>query len=443
MTAVPDFFGILDAVKRLTPPAGMETAHLDGFSWARNGASYGASTKLTADDWNRILANLRAVLIGSGVDLSTLDPGSPSLLRDVMVAYIAARIVDEFPGLFLANQEDFAAVLGANPAFVAAVVAGLPLAFVAKAGDTMSGALLLAADPAAPLGAATKQYVDNVAAGLDIKPSVRAATIANIALTGAQTIDGVGVVAGNRVLVKNQTTASQNGIYVAAAGAWARALDLDVWGEVPGANVWVEEGTVNGDTAWVSTANAGGTIGTTAMPWTQFGGTGAFQAASAVLSALAGIGASVAGDLLYAATAGTWARLAKGTASQALVMNSGATAPQWATLPFTRAFESSQQTMTNGGALTLAHGLGVSPKLYMAVMQCIVASSNYAVGDEVLINPGVHTEAAANGGISIVPDATNIVIRIGSSGFRINDKSTGGIVGVSFSNWRLVVRAWA
>lgn len=123
---------------------------------------------------------------------------------------------------------------------------------------------------------ALKTYVDNVAAGLDIKPSCRAATTANITLSGAQTIDGVSVVAGDRVLVKNQSTASQNGIYVAASGSWTRATDMDAWTEVPGASSWIEEGTTLSDTAWVCTANQGGTIGSTSITFTQFGGTGAF-----------------------------------------------------------------------------------------------------------------------------------------------------------------------
>ena len=147
---------------------------------------------------------------------------------------------------------------------------------VLKSGSTMSGLLVLSADPSVALGAATKQYVDNVAQGLDVKGSVVVATTANISLSGAQTIDGVGVVNGDRVLVKNQTTASQNGIYrVASGGAWNRAVDMDTWAEVPGAFTFIERGTAYTDTGWVCTSNAGGTIGTTAITFTQFSGAGA------------------------------------------------------------------------------------------------------------------------------------------------------------------------
>ncbi|TKB48121.1 MAG: hypothetical protein E5W81_24335, partial [Mesorhizobium sp.] len=97
--AAPDLFGILDVVKKLTAPPGLETAHVDGFSWARNGLSYGDSTKLTADDWNRIIANLRVVLIGSGVDLSTLDPADPELVKTVLQLYLGMAVTDILSGV--------------------------------------------------------------------------------------------------------------------------------------------------------------------------------------------------------------------------------------------------------------------------------------------------------------------------------------------------------
>lgn len=127
--------------------------------------------------------------------------------------------------------------------------------------------------------AATKAYVDAARAGLDVKDSVRAATTANITLSGEQTIDGVSVVAGNRVLVKNQSTASENGIYVAAAGAWARATDFDSDAEVTsGAFVFVEEGTVAADSGWVLTTDGAITVGTTGLTFAQFSGAGSIQA---------------------------------------------------------------------------------------------------------------------------------------------------------------------
>jgi hypothetical protein len=134
------------------------------------------------------------------------------------------------------------------------------------------------ADPTANTDGANKQYVDGVAQGLDTKPSVRIATVANITLSGSQSIDGITVVANDRVLVKDQTTPAQNGIYVVAAGAWARATDADSWTELVSAYVFVEQGTVNAESGWVCSVDAGGTLGTTAVTWVQFSGAGQITA---------------------------------------------------------------------------------------------------------------------------------------------------------------------
>lgn len=131
-------------------------------------------------------------------------------------------------------------------------------------------------DPTNPQDAATKFYVDSVAQGIDAKQSVKAATTANITLSGAQTIDGVSVIAGDRVLVKNQTAPAENGIFVVAAGAWTRATDMDTWAEVPSSFVFVEQGTTNADTSWVCSSDAGGTLDTTSIVWFQFGSASAY-----------------------------------------------------------------------------------------------------------------------------------------------------------------------
>jgi hypothetical protein len=134
------------------------------------------------------------------------------------------------------------------------------------------------ADPTAAQDAATKQYVDSVAQGLDPKASCVAATTANITLSAPQTIDGVAVVAGDRVLVKNQTLSQNNGIYLVAAGTWTRSLDMDAWAEIPNAFTFIEGGTTQADTGWVCTANAGGTLGTTSITFVQFSGAGTYTA---------------------------------------------------------------------------------------------------------------------------------------------------------------------
>jgi hypothetical protein len=126
---------------------------------------------------------------------------------------------------------------------------------------------------------ATLEYVDAVKQGLDVKDSVRVATTGNVTLSGTQTIDGVSVVAGNRVLVKAQSTASENGIYVVAAGAWPRADDANADADVTaGLFTFVEEGTVNQDSGWVLTTNGAITLDTTGLAFTQFSGAGSVTA---------------------------------------------------------------------------------------------------------------------------------------------------------------------
>jgi hypothetical protein len=133
-------------------------------------------------------------------------------------------------------------------------------------------------DPVNAQDAATKLYVDNTTQGLDAKASCVAATTVSITLVGGQTIDGVTVVSGDRVLVKNQSSASANGIYVVQTTSWTRSTDMDTWAEVPNAYVWIEGGTTQADTGWVCTSNAGGTLGTTAINWVQFAGAGSYTA---------------------------------------------------------------------------------------------------------------------------------------------------------------------
>ena len=145
--------------------------------------------------------------------------------------------------------------------------------------DINSNELTNVSDPTSAQSAATKVYVDAVKTGLDVKDSVKVATTANITLSGTQTIDGVAVSADERVLVKNQSTGSQNGIYDCKAGAWARSSDFDANSEVTsGAFVFVEQGTANADSGFVLTTDGSITVGTTALSFTQFSGAGQITA---------------------------------------------------------------------------------------------------------------------------------------------------------------------
>lgn len=135
------------------------------------------------------------------------------------------------------------------------------------------------ATPTSDTDAATKAYVDASRSGLDVKASCRVATTANITLSGTQTIDGISVIAGDRVLVKNQSTASQNGIYVVAAGSWSRATDADADAEVTsGLFTFIEEGTANADSGWVLTTDGSITVGSSSLAFSQFSGAGQITA---------------------------------------------------------------------------------------------------------------------------------------------------------------------
>lgn len=150
--------------------------------------------------------------------------------------------------------------------------------------ETISGSwtfsnVVVGATPTLGSHLTTKDYVDNIASGLDMKASCRAATTGPITLSGTQTIDGVAVIAGDRVLVKDQGTGSTNGIYVVAAGAWTRSTDADTSVEVTsGMYTFISEGTTNADTGWVLATNDPIVLNTTALVFTQFTGLGQITA---------------------------------------------------------------------------------------------------------------------------------------------------------------------
>ena len=115
-------------------------------------------------------------------------------------------------------------------------------------------------------------------------------------------------------------------------------------------------------------------------------------------------------------------------------------------VPFRESYESAEQTITVAGLLSLAHGLTAKPALMQFVLKCKTAQYGYSVDDEVVINP--HRSGAStvsSGGIAVVADATNIVVRYANSSsvFYVLDKSTGNLNSLTNANWALIVRAWA
>jgi hypothetical protein len=148
--------------------------------------------------------------------------------------------------------------------------------FLELSGGTLTGDLFLNGDPALPLQAATKQYVDNLSIGLDVKESVRAATTSDITLSGLQVIDGVVLAVGDRILIKSQINAQTNGIYVVSTGAWVRSTDAD---GTPASEVtsgmftFIEEGVANAGSGWVLSTSNPINLGTTPLTFSKFSST--------------------------------------------------------------------------------------------------------------------------------------------------------------------------
>lgn len=239
----------------------------------------GIAVRTATDAWtNRsIVGGLTGTIVvtdGDGV------AGNPTLNLETLTIPTNA-------GNFLKFSYDtFGRVTAVNPVTQGDITALIDTVYVNAAGDTMSGNLNMGGNTVTGLGAptagsdaATKNYVDALTAGLSWKQAVKAASTGNIDLAtgGLLTVDDIALVAGDRVLVKDQTVAAQNGIYVAAAGAWVRAADADVAGELDGLTVFVQQGTVNADTGWTQTADSI-TLGTTAITFVQFTGAGTYSA---------------------------------------------------------------------------------------------------------------------------------------------------------------------
>lgn len=200
-------------------------------------------------------------LLNAGVQQLASDPGTPfegqvweNTTSKRVKAYLNAAIVTLYDSTTRLDQVTApTAALGLN----AQKITGL-------------------ADGTAATDAATLGQVNAVIAGLDYKASVRAATTAAGTLAtsfaNGQTVDAITLATGDRILVKNQAAAAENGIRtVNASGAPTRATDMDAWLEIPGSVVAVEVGTANADSVWLATADQGGTLDTTAVTFSKLG----------------------------------------------------------------------------------------------------------------------------------------------------------------------------
>lgn len=224
---------------------------------------------LSGDATGSGTTGITVTLANSGVSAGTTS--GVTVNAKGLITGITALAASDIPTLTAAKVSDFDTTVQANRLDEMAAPTG--------AVDFNSQRITGVSDPSAAQDAATKAYVDAVKTGLDVKDSCKVATTGNITLSGTQTIDGVSVSADERVLVKDQTDASENGIYDCKAGAWSRSSDFDSNTEVTsGAFTFVEQGTVNADAGFVLTTDGSITVGTTDLAFTQFSGAGAISA---------------------------------------------------------------------------------------------------------------------------------------------------------------------
>ena len=152
---------------------------------------------------------------------------------------------------------------------------------------------------------AIKNYVDSVASGLDLKDSCLVATTGNITLSGTQTIDSISVAVGKRVLVKSQTTASENGIYICSASTWSRSDDLAAGVDAAGVFTFIEQGTTNGDKGFVCTSDSGAAVvGTNNLSFSQFSNLEAILAGDGLQKVGQTISAKLDGSTLTSSASG-------------------------------------------------------------------------------------------------------------------------------------------
>jgi hypothetical protein len=255
-----------------TPTAGTD-ATTKNYVDDADTATLGSANSYTDGEISDLDSSLRTY-----ADQAETDAKAYTDTRETAITSAYQTYADNAAADALADAEDYAdqAELDAIDAAATAAAA----LYAPLAGATFTGDVLLPGDPTQALGAATKQYVDAVAEGLHIHASAVAATTTNVNLAtgGLLLVDNVQLVADNRVLVKNQNTPSENGIYLAKAGAWVRASDYNSAAEIQGGDfTFVTGGDTYGNTGWVQT-NIVTTLGTDPIEFDQFSGAGEYTA---------------------------------------------------------------------------------------------------------------------------------------------------------------------
>jgi uncharacterized protein (TIGR02145 family) len=258
----------------------------------------------------------------------------------------------------------------------------------------------------------TKTEVDNFLQGLDPKASVKAATVANITLSGEQTVDNIALVTGDRVLVKNQDSAPENGIYIVSTSTWSRSSDMNSANEFAGAYVFVEQGNVNADRGYVCTSDVV-SVGVSAVNFVQFTGSGAYQ------PVLTGTG--------YVYTNNGTVTYVSGTASEFVKANGTLDNTAYYPLSNPAGYTSNVGTITGVTAGTGLSGGGTSGTVTLNLANTTVTPSTY--GDAATV-PVFTVDAQGR-----ITNATNTNISIPLARITQTGASTGQVIKWSGSTW--------
>lgn len=312
---------------------------------------------------------------------------------------------------------------------------------VNKAGDTMNSAANLTftgggtvtglPTPTNGTDATNKNYVDAAVAGLSWKQAVRVATTVNgtlaTAFANGQTVDGVTLVTGDRILIKNQTTQTENGIYIVTAGTPTRSTDADTGAELVGATAFVDQGTTNASTGWTQTTDAPITIGTSNIVFVQFSGSGSYTAGtgltltgnqfsltSPVTAILGGTGQTsyAIGDILAANTTTTLSKIADVATGNALISGGLNTLPSWGKIGLTTHVS---------GILPVANG-GTNLSTTPANGQLLIGNAtNYTLatltaGTAISVTNGSGSITIANTGVTSIAGTANQITASAATG---------------------------
>jgi len=303
--------------------------------------------------------------------------------------------------------------------------------------------------PTSATDIANKQYVDYYAAGLSWKQPVVTATSANITLSGLQTINAVTLIAGDRVLVKDQTTVSQNGIYVASATAWTYAVGADDWNEYVGAIVFIASGSLNG-TAWYCTAQPGGTLGVTAMYWSNFSVASSYTAGTGLT--LTGTIFSITNTGVSAATYGSATSVpviainAQGQATSVTnttitpavssITGLGAGVASWLATPSSANLAVAVTDETGSGSLVFAN----SPTLVTPALGTPASGVMSNVTGLSLTTGVTGTLPIGNGGTGLTSTPANGALDIGNgTGFTRANLTAGTAIGITNASGSITI----